>query len=122
MSDIVRPGALGCVLNVTVASVSTKPADPGTFLCLALQEAAPGQQRLVVVSISPQSRASLAARFRLDPTDTARKLTSFFKKIGRHRTLSERGRLVPGLLPPPEAHVTHPELNSRGTLPSVTSA
>ncbi|KAK2097204.1 Cytosolic iron-sulfur assembly component 3 [Saguinus oedipus] len=45
--------------------------------------AAPGQQRLVVVSVSPQSRASLAARFQLNPTDTARKLTSFFKKIAR---------------------------------------
>ncbi|KAK7798280.1 hypothetical protein U0070_005352 [Myodes glareolus] len=46
--------------------------------------AAPGEQRLVVVSISPQSRASLAARFQLDPSDTARKLTAFFKKIGVH--------------------------------------
>ncbi|PNJ02292.1 NARFL isoform 15, partial [Pongo abelii] len=45
---------------------------------------APSQQRLVVVSVSPQSRASLAARFQLNPTDTARKLTSFFKKIGVH--------------------------------------
>lgn len=66
-------------------------AEPEAFLSLALQVAAPGQQRLVVVSISPQSRASLAARFQLDSTDTARKLTSFFKKIGRRRTLSEQG-------------------------------
>lgn len=52
----------------------------------ALQTAAPGQQRLVVVSVSPQSRASLAAQFGLNPTDTARKLTAFFKKIGRQQT------------------------------------
>ncbi|XP_058426431.1 cytosolic iron-sulfur assembly component 3 isoform X4 [Diceros bicornis minor] len=46
--------------------------------------AVPGQQRLVVISVSPQSRASLAARFQLNPTDTARKLTAFFKKLGAH--------------------------------------
>lgn len=51
-----------------------------------MQTAAPGQQKLVVVSVSPQSRASLAAQFGLNPTDTARKLTAFFKKIGRQQT------------------------------------
>ncbi|KAM6155541.1 cytosolic iron-sulfur assembly component 3 isoform 2-T2 [Rhynchocyon petersi] len=44
----------------------------------------PSSQKLVVVSVSPQSVASLAARFQLNPTDTARKLTSFFKKLGVH--------------------------------------
>ncbi|KAB0401612.1 hypothetical protein E2I00_007270, partial [Balaenoptera physalus] len=45
--------------------------------------AAPDQQRLVVISVSPQSRASLAVRFQLNPTDTARKLTAFFKKLAQ---------------------------------------
>lgn len=49
----------------------------------ALQIAAPGQQKLVVISVSPQSSASLAARLQLNPTDTAKKLTAFFKKLGR---------------------------------------
>lgn len=63
---------------------------PSEHVSLALQTAAPSQQRLVVVSVSPQSRASLAARFQLTPTDTAKKLTAFFKKIGRHQTSWER--------------------------------
>lgn len=52
-------------------------------MSLALQVASPDQQKLVVVSVSPQSRASLAAHFQLDPTDTAKKLTTFFKMLGR---------------------------------------
>lgn len=56
---------------------------------LVLQTMAPGQQRLVVISVSPQSRASLAAKFQLNPTDAARKLTAFFKKLGRRGTLGE---------------------------------
>lgn len=45
----------------------------------------PSQQKLVVVSISPQSRASLAAKFNLNIPETAKKLTSFFKALGVHR-------------------------------------
>ncbi|XP_044308547.1 cytosolic iron-sulfur assembly component 3 [Varanus komodoensis] len=40
------------------------------------------QKKLVVVSVSPQSRASLAARFKLTPLDTAKKLTAFLKGLG----------------------------------------
>ncbi|XP_072457350.1 cytosolic iron-sulfur assembly component 3 isoform X1 [Notamacropus eugenii] len=46
--------------------------------------AEPSQQKLVVISVSPQSRASLAARFQLTPLDTAKKLTAFFKNRGVH--------------------------------------
>ncbi|MEE6497901.1 hypothetical protein FKM82_002924 [Ascaphus truei] len=44
----------------------------------------PSQQKLVVVSVSPQSRASLAARFNLSIQETAQKLTAFFKQLGVH--------------------------------------
>lgn len=60
---------------------------------LVLQTLAPDQQRLIVISVSPQSRASLAVRFQLNPTDTARKLTAFFKKLGRRGTLGVRDSL-----------------------------
>ncbi|XP_036594058.1 cytosolic iron-sulfur assembly component 3 isoform X1 [Trichosurus vulpecula] len=46
--------------------------------------AEPSHQKLVVISVSPQSRASLAARFQLTPLDTAKKLTAFFKNRGVH--------------------------------------
>ena len=39
--------------------------------------------KLVVISVSPQSRASLAAQSKLDVIQTAKKLTSFFKKLGK---------------------------------------
>ncbi|KAM4698482.1 cytosolic iron-sulfur assembly component 3 [Rhinophrynus dorsalis] len=45
---------------------------------------APSQGKLVVVSVSPQSRASLAAKFNLNIQVTAQKLTSFFKQLGVH--------------------------------------
>ncbi|XP_060696341.1 cytosolic Fe-S cluster assembly factor narfl isoform X1 [Hemiscyllium ocellatum] len=50
------------------------------------QNKVPGSehQKLVVVSVCPQSRASLAARYKLQVTDTARRLTAFFKNLGVH--------------------------------------
>ncbi|XP_014782128.1 cytosolic Fe-S cluster assembly factor narfl isoform X2 [Octopus bimaculoides] len=41
-----------------------------------------GDEKLVIVSISPQSRASLAANYKLSLEDTAKKLTAFFKGLG----------------------------------------
>ncbi|GJJ68163.1 hypothetical protein EMPS_00509 [Entomortierella parvispora] len=40
--------------------------------------------RTVVVSISPQTRASFAAKYNLTPLQVARKLTWFFKNLGVH--------------------------------------
>ncbi|XP_059170737.1 cytosolic Fe-S cluster assembly factor narfl-like [Physella acuta] len=42
------------------------------------------KQKVVVVSVSPQARASLAAKFKLSAESTARKLTSFFRRLGVH--------------------------------------
>ncbi|KAL8137266.1 hypothetical protein V2J09_003267 [Rumex salicifolius] len=41
-----------------------------------------GKGRPVIVSISPQSRASVAAHFGLSPLQVLRKLTTFFKSMG----------------------------------------
>ncbi|XP_060080751.1 cytosolic Fe-S cluster assembly factor narfl-like [Ylistrum balloti] len=52
---------------------------------LRLQETGDSSgQRVVVVSVSPQSRASLSAKYHLSVTDTAHKLTWFLKKLGVH--------------------------------------
>lgn len=45
------------------------------------------EKKLVVVSISPQSRASIAAKFNLSVKDTAMKLNRFFKDLGVHYVL-----------------------------------
>ncbi|KAM8960374.1 cytosolic iron-sulfur assembly component 3 [Pelodytes ibericus] len=42
------------------------------------------QHKLVVISLSPQSRASLGAKCNLSIPDTAQKLTTFFKQLGVH--------------------------------------
>ncbi|XP_022251204.1 cytosolic Fe-S cluster assembly factor narfl-like isoform X2 [Limulus polyphemus] len=42
------------------------------------------KQKIVVVSISPQARASLAAKYKLTTPEAAKKLTGFFKSIGVH--------------------------------------
>ena len=42
------------------------------------------ERKLIVVSISPQSRASIAAKFHLEIKETALKLTRFFKDLGVH--------------------------------------
>ncbi|CAL1541927.1 unnamed protein product [Lymnaea stagnalis] len=42
------------------------------------------KEKLVVVSISPQAQASLAAKYKLSADAAAKKLTSFFKRLGVH--------------------------------------
>ncbi|KAF9409115.1 hypothetical protein BGZ94_002075, partial [Podila epigama] len=44
----------------------------------------PSSHRTVVVSISPQTRASFAAKYNQTPLQVARKLTWFFKNLGVH--------------------------------------
>ncbi|KAL2766652.1 cytosolic iron-sulfur assembly component 3 isoform 2, partial [Daubentonia madagascariensis] len=85
---------------------------------------APGQQRLVVVSVSPQSRASLAARLQLNPTDTARKLTSFFKKIGVHFVFDTTFSRNFSLLESQQEFVQRfrGQANSKQALPMLASA
>ncbi|XP_048188420.1 cytosolic iron-sulfur assembly component 3 isoform X2 [Perognathus longimembris pacificus] len=74
----------GCVTSAETVLITQQSHEELWKVLDANKTAAPSQQQLVVVSISPQSTASLAVRFQLNPTDTARKLTSFFKKIGVH--------------------------------------
>ncbi|XP_057603866.1 cytosolic iron-sulfur assembly component 3 isoform X2 [Hippopotamus amphibius kiboko] len=74
----------GCVTSAETVLITQQSHEELQKVLGANKMAAPSQQRLVVISVSPQSRASLAARFQLNPTDTARKLTAFFKKIGAH--------------------------------------
>ncbi|XP_017895927.1 PREDICTED: cytosolic Fe-S cluster assembly factor NARFL isoform X2 [Capra hircus] len=74
----------GCVTSAETVLITQQSHEELRKVLGANKTAAPDQQKLVVISVSPQSRASLAVRFQLNPTDTARKLTAFFKKIGAH--------------------------------------
>lgn len=52
---------------------------------LAITENDPGKRRTIVISISPQSRASLAAKYNLSPLQTHKRLVYFFKHhLGAH--------------------------------------
>ncbi|KAM4820060.1 cytosolic iron-sulfur assembly component 3 [Thomomys bottae] len=74
----------GCVTSAETVLITQQSHEELRRVLRANKTAVPGQQRLVVVSVSPQSTASLAVRLQLNPSDTARKLTAFFKKIGVH--------------------------------------
>ncbi|XP_055991171.1 cytosolic iron-sulfur assembly component 3 [Sorex fumeus] len=74
----------GCVTSAETVLITQQSHEELRKVLEANKLAAQDQQRLVVVSVSPQSRASLAAHFQLNPTDTARKLTAFFKMLGVH--------------------------------------
>jgi len=93
-------------------------------MSLALQTAAPDQQKLVVVSVSPQSRASLAARFQLSPADAAKKLTAFFKKLGVHYVFDTAFSRNFSLLESQREFVQRfrGQANSTQALPVLTSA
>lgn len=52
------------------------------LLNILLQTGEVDKKKLVVVSISPQSRASLATKYQLSPQEAHHKLTGFFKKLG----------------------------------------
>ncbi|KAL1924751.1 uncharacterized protein VTP21DRAFT_4405 [Calcarisporiella thermophila] len=54
---------------------------------LAFEEGRSNDISTVVISISPQSRASIAARHRLSPQQVARRLTWFLKQLGVHYVL-----------------------------------
>ncbi|XP_038007595.1 cytosolic iron-sulfur assembly component 3 isoform X2 [Motacilla alba alba] len=74
----------GCITSAESVLVSQQSHGE---LCrvLALNKAAAAhEQKLVVVSVSPQSRASLAARCQLGLLETAQKLTTFLKGLGVH--------------------------------------
>nr|KAF6440129.1 cytosolic iron-sulfur assembly component 3 [Rousettus aegyptiacus] len=74
----------GCVTSAETVLITQQSHEELRKVLDANKTVVPGQQRLVVISVSPQSRASLAVRFQLNPTDTARKLTAFFKTLGAH--------------------------------------
>ncbi|NXV01931.1 NARFL factor, partial [Cettia cetti] len=71
----------GCITSAESVLISQQSHEE---LCrvLALNKAAAAQeQKVVVVSVSPQSRASLAARCSLGLLQTAQKLTTFLKSV-----------------------------------------
>ncbi|NXU11734.1 NARFL factor, partial [Pardalotus punctatus] len=71
----------GCITSAESVLISQQSHGE---LCKVLahnKAAAANEQKLVVVSVSPQSRASLAARCKMGVLETAKKLTTFLKSV-----------------------------------------
>ncbi|XP_023665002.1 cytosolic Fe-S cluster assembly factor narfl isoform X2 [Paramormyrops kingsleyae] len=71
----------GCITSAESVLITQQSHDE---LYRVLRQNESSNERVVVVSVSPQSRASLAARFGLSSCDTGKRLTAFFKKLGVH--------------------------------------
>ncbi|NXU25178.1 NARFL factor, partial [Thalassarche chlororhynchos] len=72
----------GCITSAESVLITQQSHEE---LCkmLTFNKVAPSEQKLVVVSVSPQSRASLAARCKMGVLETAKKLTAFLKSLGK---------------------------------------
>ncbi|NXG83383.1 NARFL factor, partial [Stercorarius parasiticus] len=71
----------GCITSAESVLITQQSHEE---LCKMLnfnKTAAPNERKLVVVSVSPQSRASLAARCKMGVLETAKKLTAFLKSV-----------------------------------------
>ncbi|KAK9393301.1 cytosolic Fe-S cluster assembly factor NARFL-like [Crotalus adamanteus] len=73
----------GCITSAESVLI-TQQSHEELSKVLNANKASNSSKKLVVVSVSPQSRASLAARFGMTPLDAAKKLTAFFKNLGVH--------------------------------------
>ncbi|KAF3700223.1 Cytosolic Fe-S cluster assembly factor NARFL Iron-only hydrogenase-like protein 1 [Channa argus] len=73
----------GCITSAESVLI-TQQSHEELFKVLQKNKASTTEQKVVVVSVSPQSRASLAAHYGLSSSEAGRRLTSFFKGLGVH--------------------------------------
>lgn len=73
----------GCITSAESVLI-TQQSHEELFKVLRKNKASKAAQKIVVVSVSPQSRASLAAHYNLSSSEVGRRLTSFFKDLGVH--------------------------------------
>uniref|UniRef100_A0A8C0FVQ6 Cytosolic iron-sulfur assembly component 3 n=1 Tax=Bubo bubo TaxID=30461 RepID=A0A8C0FVQ6_BUBBB len=74
----------GCITSAESVLITQQSHEELCKMLAFNKTAAPDERKLVVVSVSPQSRASLAARCKMGVLETAKKLTAFFKSLGVH--------------------------------------
>ncbi|KAL6102870.1 ciao3 [Pungitius sinensis] len=74
----------GCITSAESVLITQQSHEELLKVLLNNKSSAQTEQKVVVVSVSPQSRASLAARFDLSSGEAGRRLTSFFKGLGVH--------------------------------------
>lgn len=73
----------GCITSAESVLI-TQQSHEELFKVLHNNKTNEKEQKVVVVSLSPQSRASLAAHYDLNSGETGRRLTTFLKSLGVH--------------------------------------
>lgn len=73
----------GCITSAESVLI-TQQSHEELYRVLSENKCGDRGQKVVVVSVSPQSRASLAARYGLSSSEAGRRLTAFFKRLGVH--------------------------------------
>ncbi|RUP49901.1 cytosolic Fe-S cluster assembly factor narfl-like protein [Jimgerdemannia flammicorona] len=73
----------GCITSAESVLVAMQ-SNEELYNVLKSNQEVLANHRTIVVSLSPQSRASLAAKYNITPLQVARRLTHFFKQLGVH--------------------------------------
>ncbi|NXM78082.1 NARFL factor, partial [Serilophus lunatus] len=71
----------GCITSAESVLISQQSHQELCKVLALNKAAAPSEQKLVVVSVSPQSRASLAAKCKLEVVEAAKRLSTFLKGV-----------------------------------------
>ncbi|XP_005054045.1 PREDICTED: cytosolic Fe-S cluster assembly factor NARFL isoform X2 [Ficedula albicollis] len=114
----------GCITSAESVLVSQQSHEELCKLLALNKAAAAHEQKLVVVSVSPQSRASLAARCKLGLLETAQKLTMFLKSLGVHYVFDTTFSRNFSLLESQQEFVRrfHKQADDKKALPMLASA
>lgn len=64
-------------------------------VCVCQQQVSSTEQKVVVVSVSPQSRASLAAHYGIGSSEVAHRLTGFLKNLGEFKSAVHQNSHLP---------------------------
>ncbi|XP_059717770.1 cytosolic iron-sulfur assembly component 3 isoform X2 [Haemorhous mexicanus] len=114
----------GCITSAESVLVSQQSHGELCKVLALNKTAAAHEQKLVVVSVSPQSRASLAARCKLGLLETAQKLTSFLKGLGVHHVFDTTFSRTFSLLESQQEFVRrfHRQAEDKKALPMLASA
>eukprot|EP00794_Sanderia_malayensis_P015037 gene15037-16590_t len=74
----------GCITSAETVLITQQSQEELYKVLAENKQLTSDQTKTIVVSIAPQVRASIAAKFDLNAQQTAEKLTSFFKTLGVH--------------------------------------
>ncbi|XP_058510535.1 cytosolic Fe-S cluster assembly factor narfl [Solea solea] len=113
----------GCITSAESVLI-TQQSHEELFKVLQNNKATATEQKVVVVSVSPQSRASLAASYNLSSSEAGRRLTTFFKGIGVHHVFDTSFSRTFSLLESQREFVERFQRKEQDkkTLPMLTSA